>query len=338
MKKFHLKKATCFILALLMLFSSVLLYPTSANAADSTNYINIMHKISTARPNFPIRYNFSLDKTSDIYFDLRINERTTVGLTILNQRDEVAIKSDTLPSTDPHWQYKADSGIYQNTHTMHLPSGNYILEMNFEAEVNYDLSVSRIPDSAKLNYSKLTITKGFTQQLKVDGGTIKSCSSSKKSVATVSSKGKITAKKTGKTKINVKLTNGKTLTCNVTVKSNKYSAKKISISDTLYNSYDMKAYSASFDSKGNLVVKFIVANNSYGQLKSIPNFKITVKDSKKKVVASYKKSSYSVNVKSYSDKSYTVTIPKSALKKSKNKIDLRTSTITVSGKAANATL
>lgn len=79
-------------------------------------------------------------------------------------------------------------------------------------------------------------------------------------------------------------------------------------------------------------------NGISGQLKSIPNFKITVKDSKKKVVASYKKSSYSVNVKSYSDKSYTVTIPKSALKKSKNKIDLRTSTITVSGKAANATL
>ena len=29
-------------------------------------------------------------------------------------------------------------------HTMHLPAGDYILEMNFETEVNYDLTVSRI--------------------------------------------------------------------------------------------------------------------------------------------------------------------------------------------------
>lgn len=338
MKKLCLRKATCFLLSLLMLFSSILAYPFSLHAAESANYINIMHKISTARPNFPIRYNFSLEKSSDIYFDLRINERTTVGLTIKNQSDEIPIKSDTLPSTDPNWQYISSSGIYRNTHTMHLPAGNYILEMNFEAEVNYDLSVSRISDSAKLNYSKLTITKGFTKQLKVEGGTIKNCNSSKKAIATVTSKGKITAKGTGKTKISVTLTNGKTLTCNVTVKDNKYSAKKISISDTRYNTYDMKAYSASFDSKGNLVVKFMIANNSYGQLKSVPKFQITVTDSKKDVVASYKKGSYSVNVKSYSDKGYSVKIPKSALKKSKDKIDLRTSKIEIIGDNANSAL
>ncbi len=39
--------------------------------------------------------------------------------------------------------------------------------MNFETEVNYDLSVSRISEKAKLNYSKLNLTKkDFTKQLK----------------------------------------------------------------------------------------------------------------------------------------------------------------------------
>lgn len=336
MKNFSVKKVAGFVLALALAVTSICSNTMTVHA--ESNYVNIMHKISTATTNTPIRYNFSLSRKSDIYFIIRTNERTGVTISVKEPEHDTPVKTVYLPASNPNWEYIKDTGIYMNTSTVNLEMGNYILELCFENDVNYDLSMNQISLEAKLNKSKVIITKGFTTQLKVNGGTISSCSSKNKSIATVTNKGKITAKKAGKTKINVKLTNGKTLTCNVTVKNNKYSAKKISISDTLYNSYDMKAYSASFDSKGNLVVKFIVANNSYGQLRSIPNFKITVKDSKKDVVASYKKSSYSVNVKSYSDKSYTVTIPKSALKKSKNKIDLRTSTITISGKAANATL
>lgn len=338
MKKNTLKRISCILLSALLIFTVAFITPISANAETSDNYVNIMHKINTARPNFPIRYNFSLEKESDIYFDLRINERTTIGLTIKNQKDEVAIKSDTLPSTDPNWQYNSGNGIYRNTHIMHLPAGNYILEMNFETEVNYDLSVSRIMEAAKLNYTKLEITKGFSRQLTVEGGKIKSCSSSKKSVATVNNGGKITAKSTGKTKITVKLTNGKVLTCNVTVKPNKYSGKKLTISDISYNTYGMKAYSASFDSKGNMVVKFQIINNSYGKITSIPKFKITVKDSKKKTVASYSQNSYGTTVSSYDEKSCTITIPKSSLKTSANKIDLRNCRISITGEHANASL
>jgi len=337
MKLFKLKRAACIFLSFVFFISFIFTNPVPAKA-DSVDYVNIMHKISTARPNFPIRYNFSLKSDSDIFFDIRTNERTTVGLAIKNQSDEIAIKSDTLPSTDPNWKYDSGSGIYQNTHTMHLPAGNYILELNFETEVNFDLTVSLISPGAKLNYSKLTLTKGFTKQLKVTGGTIKSCTSNKPGVASVSKTGKITAKKTGTAKITVKLTNGKSLTCRVTVKSNAYSAKKIDISDIEYNTYTMKVYKASFDSKGNLIVNFTVVNNSYGKLASVPKFKITIKDSKKTVVASYKKTSYSVNVKSYSSKDYKVVIPKSSLKKSAAKIDLRNCTFTISGDNAYSTL
>ena len=321
MRKFSLKKLSCLILSLLLVISAIFSNTVSTNAATN-KYINLLHKVSTARPNFPIRYNFSLAKASDIYFDLKNNERTTVTISIKN----------------PRWEYHQNTGIYQYTHIMNLASGDYILELNFETEVNYELSVSKISPDPVLKNTKLLVTKGFTSAIKVDGGKIKSCSSANKQIATVTNSGKVTGKKEGNAKVTVKLTNGKKLICNVSVKSNKYSGKKLTISDTTYNQYGLKVYSAHFDNKGNLVVKFMVANNSYGKLTKIPKLKITVKDSKKNVVASFKKNSYAINVNSYKSKRYTISIPKSSLKKSKDKIDVRTCTFKISGKDADATL
>ena len=305
MRKFSLKKLSCFILSLLLVISAIFSNTVSTNAATN-KYINLLHKVSTARPNFPIRYNFSLAKASDIYFDLKNNERTTVTISMKNKMDESSIVTDTLSSADPRWEYHQNTGIYQYTHTMNLASGDYILELNFEAEVNYELSVSKISPDPVLKNTKLLVTKGFTSAIKVDGGKIKSCSSANKQIATVTNSGKVTGKKEGNAKVTVKLTNGKKLICNVSVKSNKYSGKKLTISDTTYNQYGLKVYSAHFDNKGNLVVKFMVANNSYGKLTKIPKLKITVKDSKKNVVASFKKNSYTINVNSYKSKSYTI--------------------------------
>lgn len=332
------KKIITFILSLCILLSTSFVGFENINAKTVNNYINIMHKISTAKSNFPIRYNFSLEKEADIYFELAINERTTVALTVKNRTDEVAVTSDTLPSVDPRWQYTPQNGTYQNKHTMHLPAGEYILEMNFETEVNYDLSVSRISEEAKLNYSKLNLTKGFTKQLKAEGGTIKSCTSGNKKVATVSNSGKVSAKSIGKTTIKVKLANGKTLSCTVSVKPNKYQAKKITVKDVVYNTSEMKAYAASFDSKGNLVLKFKLVNNSYGKITNVSKFKVTVKDSSKKNVVSYNKKNYKTSVASYSDKECTVTIPRSALKKDYKKIDLQTCTYSITGKFASSSL
>lgn len=336
MQKTIYRKITSFVLALALMIITMSNNPMFVGAAS--NEVNIMHKISTATANSPIRYNFSLSRKSEINFVIRTNERTGITIAVKEPIHETPVETLYLPASNPQWEYIKDSGIYKNTTTTNLDAGDYILEVIFEKDVNFDLSMNQIAKVAKLNKSKVSITKGFTFQLKVDGGTIKKCSSNDKNIATVTQKGKITAKKTGQTKINVKLTNGKTLTCKVTVKDNKYSSDKISISDTMYNEYDMKAYSASFDTKGNITVKFIIANNSYGKLENIQNLKVTIKDSQKNTIARYKKNSYPVNVKSYSDKSYTITIPKSALKKSKSKIDLRTSKITITGKTANASL
>lgn len=67
--------------------------------------------------------------------------------------------------------------------------------------------------------SSKTIYKGYSYTLKVSGNTQKvSWSSSKKSVATVTSKGKVTAKKNGTAYIYAKVS-GKTMKCKVTVKT-----------------------------------------------------------------------------------------------------------------------
>ena len=100
----------------------------------------------------------------------------------------------------------------------------------------------------------------------------------------------------------------------------------------------MKAYAASFDKKGNLVLKFKLVNNSYGKVTNVSKFKVTVTDSSKKKVVSYSKSNYAAVVESYSDKACTVTIPKSALKKDYKKIDLRTAKYSIAGKFASSSL
>lgn len=84
----------------------------------------------------------------------------------------------------------------------------------------------------KMNKSKVTLYTGGTTTLKVSGTSRKaSWSSSKKSVATVSSKGKVTAKKPGKATITAKV-GSKKLTCRVTVKKESPKLNKTKV--TLY--------------------------------------------------------------------------------------------------------
>lgn len=71
----------------------------------------------------------------------------------------------------------------------------------------------------KVNVTKKTLTVGKSFTLKMVGTKAKSWTSSKKSVATVSSKGKVTAKKAGTTTITCKGTDGKTYKCKITVKA-----------------------------------------------------------------------------------------------------------------------
>lgn len=77
-----------------------------------------------------------------------------------------------------------------------------------------------------INTKKKTIYVGSSYTLKLTGTTIKSTSSSNKKVATVSKKGKVSAKKAGKATITLKGKNGKKYKCTVTVKKPYINAKK----------------------------------------------------------------------------------------------------------------
>lgn len=70
-----------------------------------------------------------------------------------------------------------------------------------------------------LNYSKKTLKKGESVTLKLVGATAKSWKSSKTAVASVTKKGKVTAKKAGSATITCKAKNGKAYKCKITVKS-----------------------------------------------------------------------------------------------------------------------
>lgn len=298
--------------------------------SDSTTLLN---KVSIATANSPIRYNFSLSKKSDIVFTMKTNERIGSTISVKDPTHDTPLKTVYLSTVSENMQYIKELGIYKNSAKINLDAGNYVLELQFENDTNFDFTMEQVSSGAKLNASKLTITKGFTSQIKVvNGGTMKNCTSSNKSVATVTNKGKITAKKNGTTTIKVKLTSGKTLSCKVTVVGNSFKAAKADIQDIPYNTAEMRAYSAAFDKKGNIVVKFMAVNNNYGTISGISDFKVTMKNSKKTTTAVYKKASFAASVPSYKAAAYTVTIPKSCLKTSKDKIDLRTSKFVISGK------
>lgn len=327
------KKIITIMICTFIIVTSVYI-PTTANAADT----NIMHKSTTAFAGAPINYNFSINRDSDLRFIVRLETRTGLRFTIKDSLLGTSLVTDSISTGDSRWNYQKKTGIFELKHDMHLEKGDYILEIAFDQDTNFEMTMDQLSLEAKLNKSSVSITKGFTDTLKVTGGKMKSCSSSNTSIATVNNKGKITAKATGTAKIKVKLANGKFLTCKVTVKPNQYTAKNITVTDTLLNTYQMKAYKATFDKKGNLVIKFKIANNGSGRITSISDLKIAITASNKSQIATYKKASFAVNLNSYKDKSYSITIPKSSLKKSQKNIDLRTAKIKITDANANSEL
>ncbi len=150
--------------------------------------------------------------------------------------------------------------------------------------------------SVKLNKTKASVVVGKTVQLKVKNTKKKvKWSSSKKSVATVNSKGLVTAKKAGTTTIKAKV-GSKTLKCKVTVKSNSWKTKadvsKVSAwvnTAQCDQSAAIMAYAqavkVSYNSKGQLVAKVAVLNNTPGRNYQLKTLKMKITKTNGKVIA-----------------------------------------------------
>lgn len=278
------------------------------------------------------KYNFTVNKAGKVYFQILTTEYTGITVTLYNSTGNKVDDTNNplyISSTDEVWTTDSSTGYAINGDMWELPSGDYTYGVKFDTDHQYMISIFQEKASAKISESKATVTAGFTKKLSVSGSKVTKWSSSKKAVATVDSKGKVTAKKAGKTTISAKCENGQTVKCTVTVKANKYSASKLTVSDVPYGNSAMSAYSASFDSKGNLVIKAKYVNNIGRKVDSLKNIKIVVRDGNKKLVGTYSAKKKNLSVASGSTKDLTFTISKSKLKK--KTADLRNSSITCDG-------
>lgn len=176
------------------------------------------------------------------------------------------------------------------------------------------------------------LAEGFTKKLPVNSGeVVQSWSSSNKKVATVDSRGKVTAKKKGKTVISAKLKNGKMLKYNIIVVKNIYSAKKISKKDVKKGEWGLEVYKGYFDAKGNLVIKARAVSRRSDKISSIRDLKIVIKDGEGKTVGTYKKKKMKTSIAPGGFRDFTFVIKKSDLKKKKTQMPF--TEITVSAHA-----
>lgn len=337
------KKISSLVLALAVMFTTVFAAGVPVQAATVKGIEKkevtvkgaleyLVNETGSASAGVAVTHSFDLPASAAGTVAFAIVVPELVGFKFTVTQSGQTVIDEYISATDQYWEM--EQGVYANIFTYdNVPAGSYDVSLTFDSATEYAFQVAADAVEATMSQEKATITKGFTKKLSVSNGKVSKWSSSKKSVATVDSKGKVTAKKTGKATITATLEDGSKVTCKITVKDNKYTDRKITTSDVSYNAYGMNAYSASFDKKGNLVVKISIVNGGYGRITKIPGFKVTVKNQNGKKVGSYSKSSFKVNVGSYSQKTYTITIKKSS-KMSAKKVDLRNSVITVDGGTA----
>ena len=150
-----------------------------------------------------------------------------------------------------------------------------------------------IPIKPSLNYTSTGLKAGKTVTLKVKGGTVESWKSSKAAVATVDSKGVVTALKKGTATITATLKDGTKLTSKIVVRSNPTIkiGKKAFKASTTYKVKKGKALKVKITGKASSV------NNAYS----------TSKKAVAKVITTSKKAS-TVNIKGFKAGSAKVTI------------------------------
>ena len=168
-------------------------------------------------------------------------------------------------------------------------------------------NVETVQAAAKMNKTKGTLVKGQSLQLKVNGNSKKvKWSSSRKGVATVTSKGKVTAKNAGTAVITAKA-GKKKYTCKITVEAPRLS--KTSISLTVGNKYNLKVTGTRQKVKWSSSNKKVATVTSKGVVtgKKAGTVKITAKVGSKKYIctvsvknkkkATLKVSSTNINVR-----------------------------------------
>ncbi|MBO5153201.1 MAG: Ig-like domain-containing protein [Eubacterium sp.] len=244
---------------------------------------------------------------------------TTVGYTVtIYDMDRNKLGTIQVSADDSGWkseQQMAGMVYYHIDQVSGIEAGTCLISVKFDSDSDIQAMFSAqtcttstsTANAPTLKNTEETVTAGFQTKLSVKGDTIKNCTSSDKSIATVTSKGVVTGKKKGTATITVTTAKGYDLTCKVNVKANTYSVKKATASDVRAYSYKIIPYSAKYDSKGNLVVKAMAINNMPTKVKTkvwVNSFNDSSNNESKKIT---------VTLPANSAKSVTLKYPKSCL-------------------------
>ena len=333
MKKLF-KQITCFMLALLLFAGVAIAHPAPVKAAEDDDYINLYGlplTLETSTAGVARAHSFTTRSTGPLYIDLYFAEPTSFSYELKSASGTV-VDSDTIIDTDEYWQ--SITGETTTTWVYELPYksaavGTFSFDVTTMTDTSYALVIDQAQTpAATISHSQMTITAGFTDKLKVENASGKvTWTSSNKSIATVNDKGVVTAKKKGRCTVTATTEDGSKLKCVIKVANNVYTRTKGTNADADKNEVTAYIYKASTDASGNLVCKFRVINNTSRSITKLSDMRIDVKNANKKTLFSYKVKSKTVSVTGYRYKDYSITIPKSVVKK----CNLVTATISFTG-------
>lgn len=221
-------------------------------------------------------------------------------------------------------------------------TGKYRLIFSFDADTEYSVRVNQTFNSGRgplppiLKTGRLTLTRGFTKRLKTYYAQSVTWTSSNPSVASVTKNGTIRGRKTGVAKITALDSNGRTGICYVTVKKNRYSAKKPTVKKVKKGKGVLKVYHIIYR-KGALHIKAGYVNRTARTTVRLRKLKITIKNKEGETIGIYKKRVARFQIRSGKRKLFTFKIPKSQLKK-KQLQDLRKCSVQISKKTLGETV
>lgn len=347
------KRLAAFMAAILMCFSCLGEIP--ARAAFE-NFTTVFNDSGYAVAYQVLNLSISMPQNSAARIGIVVPAPVGVSVTLFKSDGVTMLYRDEVTSQDG-WVYDSSVQGYPYVLDLSAPTlGRYVLTLCFDTDTAYTVigvqdgdypsglpvekptavpSEPLVPGtpSAPLSISSksLKLTEGFSSKLSTSGGTgTVKWSSSKPSVASVNSKGKVTAKNAGSAIITASSQDGSRTTCKVTVKANVYSKKAAIANDIPYGRAVLDIYRVSYNGKGDLVVKANFLNNCGRTVTELRDIKVTVKDGSGHVVGTYFKKKKSVSVFSPGGKGFKFVVKKSKLKQKSVK-DLRKATVKAKG-------
>lgn len=285
--------------------------------------------------------------TSDEYFHIE-DDNTVVKMTISSTAEDAggvlkftfksatedeAVSNDIAFSTKKMEETAEDGTVKTyGACTMYrkLVAGDYKVSISFDKTTTFDLVLT---NCVSIISNQAEVVEGFSAKsnfVKSDYANIELKSADEK-VATIDSNGKIVGVKAGTAGVTItgKDEDGNVLfsipgQCKIKVKKNTYKSYKLTIEKAkkIDGAVALNVYTLNYDKKGNLVIKFTIANKYKKAIKRVNNVKIKVVNEKGKTVGVYS-GTLDLTVKSGATKNINDTIKKKDLK-IKKKVNLTT--------------